>query len=310
MSQESTQSSDADLFGFNDAPDPDLTATDQQESGGTGESTQQEQTAQQSQEQTQEQDRRERTVPIHALHEAREKYKEAQRQISDYQSRMEQQMEQYRHLGEQLKEWRASQRRDEIPDPNNDPMGYLMYENKQLKETQAEAQQRMEQTNEYLRMQHEAQQMQGQRNQLISRYAQSAQEYMQEQPAFGEAYRALTENRMREYMALGYSGQHAQQIVAEEELQIAMKAYEDGVNPAERIYSLAVMRGLVNGTQATQPDMADMRTLEQGVKNATGLNMNSSGSNNTGTLEALAAASDEEFDAMFEKMFPSGKDIF
>lgn len=143
-----------------------------------------------------------------------------------------------------------------IPDPDVDPLGYQQYQIKQL-ESQIQTQ------NKYLseRATHEQRAMQQQA--FVETYRKSAMQFAEKTPEFKEAYQYLIENRIKEHVAAGYSPDEANALAVEEEMSIVAKAYQDKVNPAERLYNLAKHRGYsakTSQTKTTAPkNLADIK---------------------------------------------------
>ena len=224
-----------------------------------------------------------RTVPLAALHQERQKRQEQDRKLQVLAQRLE---------ALQQAAMPKPEPEPEI-DVNENPIEYFNRENQKLKE-------QLEQINGF----HQAQAQTVQQQQSVEKfkqvYANAAKEYAQQQQDFPEAYHHLVSSRMEELQAMGYDQQRAAQIAERDEAQFVIKAFNDGVNPAERIYNLAKMRGYNQQPQA-KPEV-DLDTIEKGVKASRSVG-SMKGSPPVGvTLEALADMSDEEFEKNFDKI--------
>lgn len=147
---------------------------------------------------------------------------------------------------------------EQAPDPDEDPMGYQQYKINQLEKYAREQ-------NKYLHDQHKAQQAQAQKQAFMNQYQNSAKQFAEKATDFPEAYKFLTQARMSEHIEAGFSPEEANALLIEEELSIVAKAYNDKVNPAERIYKLAKARGFATDKKAANT-VKDFKAIEKGVK--------------------------------------------
>lgn len=240
-------------------------------------------------EQPQEQ-RQEKTVPLAALHEERARRKEMQAQIN----RMEQAYQ------EVLKRAQPQQEQPKGPAFEEDPINYLRQENYAL-------QQKLQQYDQRFGQMDQQQQLQEQRNAFENWYKESADRFSQTTPDFKDAYKYLINSRGQELMALGYNRQEAEMLIRQEEANLASKAYQDEVNPGERLYAWAKQRGYsAPKPQVQQNQQVDQNlkldTIEKGQKAAKTLNGGGGKSANELSLESLAELDGEEFNAAWEKM--------
>ena len=220
-----------------------------------------------------------RTVPLAALHEERRKRQEQDRKL-------------------QLLEERLSQiaQPKEEPEPeidvNENPVEYFKRQNDKL-------QQQLEQVTQGQQEQFQHQQQQAQVTQFKQAYASAAQEFSKQQPDFGDAYTHLVTGRMKELTAVGYTEQQAAMIAQNDEAAFVAKAFQDGVNPAERVYQFAVARGYAPSqdkpADKKPAEQVDLDAIEKGVKQKSVSSMSGSPTENI-TLEALAEMSDEDFE--------------
>lgn len=239
-------------------------------------------------------DKTDKVVPYGALHEERERRKELQRTVADEQARV-------RKLEEAFQKVLERQNSNPAPVPNyeDDPTEALRVKTEQLERT-------LQNHNQTLTQQQQQAENQRQYGEFVDRYAASAQAYKAENPEFAPAYNHLMQTRLDELIAMGYNQAEAVNIRTQDEIAIAAKAYADGVNPGERLYALAKMRGFSQAQPQAQAPIADAaQKLDQLEK---GLNASKSLSNASGqattelTLEALASMEDADFDKAWEKV--------
>lgn len=151
-----------------------------------------------------------------------------------------------------------------VPDPDEDPLAYQQYKINKLEKS-------LEDHNKYLRQQHDMQQRTQQQQAFMNTYKASAQEFAAKTPEFAEAYKFLLGARMAEHKAAGYSDQEAQSLLVEEEMSIVAKAYQDKVNPAERIYNVAKNRGYSAANAKAPAAKKSLSDIKRGMDNAKSL---------------------------------------
>ncbi len=119
------------------------------------------------------------------------------------------------------------------------------------------------------------------------------------------------QTRLDELVAMGYNQAEAINIRTQDEIAIAAKAYADGVNPGERIYALAKMRGFSQQQVQPQTPIADatqkIDQLEKGLNASKSLSGASGKASAELTLEALASMEDADFDKAWEKMIKGAR---
>ena len=113
------------------------------------------------------------------------------------------------------------------PDPEEDPLAYLQYQNnvlqKEIAEIKSKGVQQEKQSAENAKVQ-----------ELVDAYTNSAREFAAKEPKFTEAYAHLSQQRMDELQSMGYSYNDAAAMLQRDELAVASKAIEDGVSPPDR----------------------------------------------------------------------------
>lgn len=228
-----------------------------------------------------------------AMHEERERRKELQRQLDEQRN----QSAQMQNVLNKILERANQQQQPQAPDFNADPIEALRHN----QETLARA---LEQQHMTLAQRQQIEQQQLQKQQFINQYSHSAKEYANEVKDFGDAYKYLNDSRLKEYLEAGYTQQQANELLESDELAIVAKAYQDGVNPASRIYNLAKLRGYQFKQQQAQAQTqsADkkLETLEKGMQASKSLNNLSGQGEKQVTLEALAQMSNDELDEFLD----------
>jgi hypothetical protein len=164
----------------------------------------------------------------------------------------------------QQREQAPPPRQEAAPDPEEDPLGYMQHQIKQQERAIIEH-------NNYLKQRHDAEQRNSQENAFKQAYSNAAQQYAQTNKDFTEAYGFLTDARVKEHLAAGFSKQEADALLIEEETTIVAKAFRDGVNPAERMYNLAKNRGYTaNVAKAPAKSLADIKKGQANAKSLRG----------------------------------------
>lgn len=220
---------------------------------------------------------------------------ELKRQLREQQEQTQALKQQFDQLASHVRT--AAQPEVQVPDKDEDPMGYYAHQFENLERT-------VKQQQEHQRRIEEEQKRAQQMNQFVSAYQQQAAEFAQEQADFSDAYRFLENSRITEYTAAGYTPQEASRMLQEDEVALASRAWQDGVNPAERLYQMAVARGYSpNAVPEPAPQASKLESVEKGLKNAKSLS-NAKSKSVTAKLDAsmIDQMSDDEFDKYFSQM--------
>jgi hypothetical protein len=117
-------------------------------------------------------------------------------------------------------------------------------------------------------------------------------EFKESKPDFDAAIKNLAESRLEELQDIGWDAAAAQKILSDEIKWISDKALDDGVNPAERLYKLAMRRNrpAVNEAPAVNLQQANkLQNIKKGMETNKSLPPGSKSSNQDFTLEDLAA---------------------
>jgi hypothetical protein len=128
------------------------------------------------------------------------------------------------------------------------------------------------------------------------------QEFVETQPDFYDALKYVQGQRKAELKELGYGAAEIQQIMAAQAQDVALRALNQGKNPAERIYALAKARGYKAAPPPkTETEAQKVIRQAEGQKKATTIANLSGGGPKGITVETLANTSQEEFNKMWAK---------
>lgn len=240
---------------------------------------------QQAPEQTEEQREPDtRTVPLAALHEERQRRKEAADLLKQERAAREA-LE--RRVEERLAALQqAMTPQTPAPDFESDPAGALRH---QITQVGQEARATREQVESW--QQHQARQQQ--LAATVDTVQRHEAEFKAATPDYQEAVSFMLASRTREFEALGNDAMTAQQLAAQEMAQGALMNAAQGRNPAEIAYRLAKARGY---TPKGSDPAAKLQTQQRGV--AASKSLGSGGATKGSTsVEALLSMSDEDFAA-------------
>lgn len=236
-----------------------------------------------------------KTVPLSALEAERKKW----------QAKVEEINQQNRTIQEQVAALQQQQKPQEhveqVPDPEQDPVGYFMWEGKQRDKAIKDVQQTQREHAEYMQA---YQQMQA----LDNAFAVSAQAYRQQHSDFDAAHKFFLDSQRQKAQLLGFEPQQVDQMVGQTVLQTVMQAQRSGQDVADVFYQLAKMSGYQGPqtptpetppmTQPTEPpmDKETFQRIQQGQR-ATGLQTTGTAPKRTGmTPEDVAAKPQDWFD--------------
>lgn len=217
-----------------------------------------------------------------AFHEERQRRKALQQQVESMEKR-------WTDLVAKMQE----KQQTPPPDPAQDFPGHVQHHFNQFTQKTAELEKKVQGFEQQTTQQQQEQQ-------FLNAYSQAAAEFTSRQPDFNLAYNHWLKSRMEELTDAGYSQEQALHIRGAEERGLVAKAFEDGVNPSERLYAVAKRRGYTNAGASETPKALDpaekLKQIEAGQRATPA--MGGSGMKPQLTLQAVAAMSDEEFAAM------------
>lgn len=194
------------------------------------------------------------------------------------------------------------QRAEPIPDAEEDPLGYMQYQIKRQEHALVEH-------NKYLTQRHEMEQRSMQENAFRQAYANSAKEFSQKSPDFTDAYAFLTDSKVKEYIAAGFTQQQANSFLIEDEMAVVSKAFADKINPAERIYAMAKNRGYSAGsTSKKAAPSKNLSDVKKGMANSKSLKAGGGQPNDREAgAEDIDGMNFDEFDTYWNKLKASSK---
>ena len=240
-------------------------------------------------------------VPVNALHEEREEKKELRRKLEEMERKqavLDDRWQRILAASEQQPAPKAEQ--PQIPDPEQDIFAALKYEREQRMALEAKITGQEQQTAEQ-------QQVAQMERQIWGKWESDGAQFKQSTPDFGDAALFLAETRDKQLASMAavdprLADKAYRDFVMNEELkQIVVGAGQHGISSAEQIYNIAKAWGYT-GPKPKADDAAGIEKLAQSVAAETSLS--AAGGTRAGvpsTSEAVAAMSDSEFDAWFEK---------
>ncbi len=251
-----------------------------------------------------------RTVPLAALHEERERRKQAEKDRELDRERMRTLEERtnlllQQRFGQQQPEHKPQDpAKPEIPLLDKDPVGHIIGTQQDLRRQFDQQQAASQQWNTQFQQQLQAQQAVT----MLTQRAQALEhEFTMEHPDYADAVRHLTAQRHKELELIGFLDPAERHTVIQQEgLGLAARSIQTGRNPAAAIYELAKQRGFA---PPAKPDPAAPAapTAEQRIQNiAAGQQQARSLGNARGTgptnltAQSLAAMTDKEFEKMLE----------
>lgn len=224
-----------------------------------------------------------------AYHSERHKRAEMKERLAQ----LERQNQEIINYVQQMQSQSQSQNQEQIPNPEEDPLGYSQYKIKELE-------QKTKQYDDYINKINQKQQHDDTYNNFVNYYKEQGRQFAAENPDFGEVYGDYIERRSRALTAAGYSQQEAISAIQNEELNLAARAYERGMNPAECLYNSLRAEGF-----APKPKpKPKLERVEKGLK--TSKRLPSSTSSNSihdrFDMNRIDEMSSKEFDDYFNHL--------
>ena len=236
----------------------------------------------------------EKTVPLSALHEERERRKEerkAREAAEAAAARME------RRWDEIIRRT-APKAEDTTPSFQEDPAGYLRH---QTVKTAAD----VASLTKWREEQAEVQQEGAARTRFERAVLAEEQTFAAEKPDYPDALRMLQTRRIEDLTAAGVPPADALEVMQRETAFLAHTAMTAGKNPAEVMYGMATRMGYKAATQATAA--GKIADIERAQKAASPLS-NAGGEGDVEiSLARLAEMDDVEFDKNWDKLKKAGK---
>lgn len=224
-------------------------------------------------------------VPHGALHEERERRKRIEKEMAETRAAFEVERkrneERWAHITERLNP------KPQAPSVEENAVGHFQHRTQELEQRLAQTQQETAQIRQLNAQQHQWQQFQ-------SAYAHAVTDYASRTPDYIAAHNHFINALKSEIQAIGYDQQQAAHLAMQQETAIVAKAFQDGVNPAERIYAISKMRGY-GGQVApdTKADQEKVERIDQGQR-ASAATVSGGGKPKM-SWQDIAAMSDDEF---------------
>lgn len=251
---------------------------------GESDKTQIDQKEGQKAEEDQTKEKVEKVVPYGALHEERERRKELQGQTQELNKKIQRMEEAFQKLIDN-----NQQKNEQTPNYDENPLEALRHEQKKLTE-------QLNQHNDYLNQKHQSEEYKEKQAQFVSKYQQSALEYLKENPDFREAYSFLLGSRANEYKEAGLTLEEIKERMMSDEFDVALRAYKDGVNPGERLFALARARGYKKSEPQISAAEEKLSQVEKGVQASKSISGAQGKNSNEMTLSALAQLDDDDLE--------------
>lgn len=227
-------------------------------------------------------------VPIKAVHEAREKARQAEERARE----LERQVAEFQgYQRAQAERQQQAQEPEVVPDPETDPIGALKW-----------MQQRNAQLEQRLQQEQQVREQQAGLSQFQQHYANEMRAYVTQNPEAKDAYQFTFNNRVNELIALGVQPGQAHMQVQQEELGLAVDAFRSGRHPGDTIVALAKARGFTGKKAEVKADpQAQVAQQQEKNKAAVGLSKGGSSPRNGPTLEQILQLKGAAFDKAMEK---------
>jgi hypothetical protein len=237
-------------------------------------------------------------VPISALHEERRRRAEAEQTARA----LQQQIEQFQRA---VQEAQAPQ----APDPNEDPVGALRYQNEQLTA-------QLQQVIEWRAQQERAAQQQSAYAALTERVNASEQAFRQAHPDYDQASQHLLDAQDRFLQSFYPDPNVRAQVLRQQATNVLAQAIQQGRDPAQVLYDAARNVGYTGAAAAAgaapavtpaqgqaQAAAEVVKTIEKGLKQQTTIGSGGATPPSEMTPQMLAGLSGAEFQEGWKKMF-------
>lgn len=227
-----------------------------------------------------------KTVPLAALHEERQRIKELRHELNQTKEQTRIGNERLNQLVQVLQQREQQQNQPQIPDRDLDPVAHFAA-------VQQLQQREIDQQRQFIARQQQAAEQNAQYERLRGFVTQQEQAFTAEKPDYIDAVNHLKSADVRALMALGHDQQTASNMVQNHFTQLAADLANKGDNLPERIYALAQAKGY---TRRAPEGQAKIQTAQRGMAASRSLG-SGAGSTNNMTLEALAAMPADDFAA-------------
>lgn len=241
-----------------------------------------------------------RTVPHQALHAERVRRQQVEQQLVDQQRRWELAEQRMADLAKTLEQRNAPP----VPDPNQDPIGYIKYLESEIQSVKGETEAQKAERAQQERARQEYEREQSQISQIDNAYRSAWVEKLEANPDAADAYQAFVQTLDAHFQIRGIvDPQQRAMAIHSEERAIAVAALQQGRDPAEAIISQAKIYGYV----PKAPDAnAAIQNKQEGMKAARSLSTVGGKAGNGGlpTASQLADMPIEEYEEFRSRLSP------
>lgn len=235
--------------------------------------------------------KKDKTVPLGALHESRAREREAKADAKRSQDRADRMEQRFQQMLERQNAPPA------VPEPQfeQDPAAWLRHQTESTGRT-------VQDLARWKAQQDQERQHATADQQLTSAVTRAESEFASATPDYGAALEFAQAARLRFFRAAGMDEGEAAQTLRNETKFVALTALKRGENPAERIYKIAHELGY----KASAPGATKIEQLQRGQKAASV--MGGGGQSDTEvSLARLSEMDDAEFDKHWDKLKKAGK---
>ena len=240
-----------------------------------------------------------------AFHQERERRKAVEKELTELREKYARGDERLRLLNEAMQARQPGAAQPEAPvappNPDEDIFGYVQALKAELDALKGGVQQ------ETARQRQEREV-----GAVINDYKADLNRFASTEPTFADAFNHVMRSREAEYAALGVAPDQIKAALAQDELQIAISARQQGVSPAERIFQIAKARGFASKAAEPAPAAAAPAPAETPAEKAArvtagqagpGRSLSAAGGAPAGevTFEMLAAMNERDFEAFATK---------
>jgi len=250
---------------------------------------------------------RQKLVPLNALREERERRKALEKQAAERERLYE---ERFNALLQRFTAPPAAPAEPQntappLPDPEKDPVGYLIARQERIEHAQREIVQAI--------VERDQQGAQAQQQQLFvsalqGRTQAMVADFARETPDYGQAANFLAEARDRELRAAGWEDPaERRETINNEAIGLAHRAIQMGRNPASIVYELAKQRGYARpaaATAATSPAAEKISQIAAGQQQARTLGNVQGSAPPALNFNTVANMSQKEFAAFLDTATP------
>jgi hypothetical protein len=265
-----------------------------------------------------------KTVPLAALHEERERRRELQEELRQARLRQQRLEDTWARVQERISSAPVAQQKQEQevaapPSYDDDPAGYLRWQQDQIVR-------QVKSIDDWRQQAVQSMNYQGAQQQFASRVMSHEQSFRAKNPDYDDAVQFIRLRRDQELQSWGVVDPvQRQNIIGQEIMFLADSAIRNGNDPAERAYEIAHTQGYKSlrddaaaaaesaqkTLEKTTNGQQKISTIKKGQQAAKSLSNVGGNSPENLTLQSLADIEDlDEFDRQWEKLFGGGRRLF